>query len=286
MDAEYRVIGADGQEYGPVSLASLRQWAAEGRLVASSLVRAGGGRWVEARSLPELAPHLRGAAPSPPPPPPPAPPAAAAGPAAPASWPEGVPPEFRVWDFLGRAWEMVQPHWLPLAAVFVILFLLQSLGTAGACLQFVIGGALLVGVWRIVLAVVARRTPAVGTMFEGFDRFVDALLGYLVRTILIALACLLLIVPGIILALMWCFMFPILAETRLGFWEAMRESARLTEGYRFRLFLLALACVPILILGLVVACVGVFVALPVCYTAFALAYRFLQARRAGLRPPS
>jgi len=56
----------------------------------------------------------------------------------------------------------------------------------------------------------------------------------------------------------------------------MRRSAVLTEGYRWRLFLLGLACIPILALGLLALCVGIFLALPVCYTAFALAFRWLQ----------
>jgi uncharacterized membrane protein len=123
------------------------------------------------------------------------------------------------------------------------------------------------------------RPPRVGMMFEGFDRFGDAFLAYLVRTLLVALGFLCLIVPGIILAVMWAFTFPVLAETPLGFWEAMRRSAVLTEGYRWRLFLLALACIPVLLLGLLAACIGVFVAFPVCITAFGLAYRFLQARK-------
>jgi uncharacterized membrane protein len=124
------------------------------------------------------------------------------------------------------------------------------------------------------------RRPTVGMMFEGFDRFGDAFLAYLVRSILLVIGFALLVVPGIILSLMWVFTFPVIGESSLGFWEAMRRSAVLTEGYRWRLFLLALACVPVLLLGLIALCVGIFVALPVCMTAFGLAYRFLQARKA------
>jgi uncharacterized membrane protein len=101
--------------------------------------------------------------------------------------------------------------------------------------------------------------------------------------ILVTLGFVLLIVPGVILSLMWAFTFPVLAENRLGFWQAMHRSAVLTEGYRWRLFLLALACWLVLMLGLVALCVGIFVAMPVCMTAFALAYRWLVARK-GMSP--
>ncbi|MEK7283984.1 MAG: hypothetical protein AAB249_09245, partial [Acidobacteriota bacterium] len=52
-----------------------------------------------------------------------------------------------------------------------------------------------------------------------------------------------------------------------------------TEGYRWRLFLLALACVLVALLGVLVFCVGVFVAAAVDFTALGLAYRFLQAKK-------
>jgi uncharacterized membrane protein len=83
---------------------------------------------------------------------------------------------------------------------------------------------------------------------------------------------------------MWIFTYPVIAETDLGFWEAMRESSRLTEGYRWKLFLLVLACWLVGMLGLLVCVVGLFVALPVIFTALALAYRFLQSRKGGSAP--
>ncbi|MGQ9663393.1 MAG: GYF domain-containing protein [Kiritimatiellia bacterium] len=43
-----------GQKYGPVSIATLREWAAEGRIAADSLVSHDGRSWLPAESLPEL----------------------------------------------------------------------------------------------------------------------------------------------------------------------------------------------------------------------------------------
>jgi hypothetical protein len=52
----YKVIGADGGEYGPVSLAQLRQWFAEGRVNARTRVLAGGStNWKTLGELPEFA---------------------------------------------------------------------------------------------------------------------------------------------------------------------------------------------------------------------------------------
>jgi len=271
MADEYWITGVDGKEYGPASLAIMAEWIREHRVVASSAVKKGQGPWMEARKFPELATHL-GLAPVPAPVP-------GGAPAGPAAAPVVLPADFRVWELIGRAWDLVKQHWLPLSAMFFIQFAIGAVPYLGACAQFIIGGAIMVGIWRAILGTIDGRPPGVGMMFEGFDRFGDAFLGMLVRSILTALGFIALIVPGIFLAIMWAFTFPVLAETRLGFWEAMQRSVNLTEGYRWRLFLLALACIPVLLLGLLVLCVGVFVAEAVAFTAFGLAYRFLQQKK-------
>ena len=56
---EYRVIGDDGKEYGPVDLAQVKDWAAQGRVSPSSLVfRSDTGRWAHAVNYEELSGSL------------------------------------------------------------------------------------------------------------------------------------------------------------------------------------------------------------------------------------
>lgn len=61
--ASFRIIGGDSREYGPVDLATLQQWAREGRVARAMRVwDSRTGNWVPAEQVPELAP-LFGAAP-------------------------------------------------------------------------------------------------------------------------------------------------------------------------------------------------------------------------------
>jgi TM2 domain-containing membrane protein YozV len=56
----YRVIGKDGQQYGPVSADQLRAWIAENRANAQTLVLAEGAQeWKALGSLPEFAAELK-----------------------------------------------------------------------------------------------------------------------------------------------------------------------------------------------------------------------------------
>lgn len=82
----YKIIGADGRQYGPVSLEQLRQWISEDRVRAESLVQPEGSTdWKPLSAFPELAQGFK-----PPTPPPAAPPGF--GPAAPPPLPS--PPAF------------------------------------------------------------------------------------------------------------------------------------------------------------------------------------------------
>jgi hypothetical protein len=51
----YKIFGADGKEYGPVSLEQMRKWIAESRVNPQTRVReAGAGEWKSAAEFPEI----------------------------------------------------------------------------------------------------------------------------------------------------------------------------------------------------------------------------------------
>ncbi|MCJ7599402.1 MAG: hypothetical protein MUO41_12435 [Methyloceanibacter sp.] len=110
---------------------------------------------------------------------------------------------------------------------------------------------------------------------------------YLAATVLvglvIVLGLLLLIVPGIIFGLMFMFTSFIVIDRAFGPIDAMKESKRITSGYRWRLlgFILLLALINLA--GVIALVVGLLVTVPVTSIAFANAYRVLSDR-AGVQP--
>ena len=61
----YKFIGADGQQYGPVNIDQIRQWIAENRLRADTLVQAEGSLdWKPLHTFPELAAELKSVPPT------------------------------------------------------------------------------------------------------------------------------------------------------------------------------------------------------------------------------
>lgn len=87
---------------------------------------------------------------------------------------------------------------------------------------------------------------------------------------------LLLIVPGIILGVLLVFFPFIIIEKGTGPIAALKESAALTKGNRWKIFWLSLAMLGINILGLLALIIGLFVTIPVTYLALTHAYRELS----------
>ena len=118
----------------------------------------------------------------------------------------------------------------------------------------------------------------------------QAFLRYFGGQILVGLCVLiglvLLIIPGIILALALMFTSYLIVDKGRGPIEAMKESARITKGNRWNLFLLVLAIVALNIVGLVALVVGLLVTIPVSMLAIVHAYRKLEHGAAEMAPVS
>src|SRR5207237_5859091 len=139
--------------------------------LAQTMIRKGSAEPVAAASLPELAAIFVTPPSVPSVPAPPMPPMATTVP---------LPEEFRAWDFIMKAWQLVQPHWLPLGAMLFVTTAIGAVPYLGGCVMLIIGGAIYVGINRSILAMLGGKTPEIGDMFNGFDRLVPALLANLV----------------------------------------------------------------------------------------------------------
>lgn len=99
--------------------------------------------------------------------------------------------------------------------------------------------------------------------------------------IMIGVGLVLLIVPGIILGLMFFCAGYLTIEKNLGPIEALKESARITRGSRWRLFLLVLAMALLFVVGMIPLFLGLLVVAPIIALAGVHAYRALLQKEAA-----
>jgi uncharacterized membrane protein len=103
----------------------------------------------------------------------------------------------------------------------------------------------------------------------------------ILQWIIIFVGIILLVIPGIIAGIVFMLATYLVLDRNLAPIEALKESARLTKGNRWNLFLLFLAIVGLNILGAVAFLVGLLVSLPVTLLALTHAYRTLAAKGAA-----
>jgi uncharacterized membrane protein len=98
----------------------------------------------------------------------------------------------------------------------------------------------------------------------------------LLSAVVIIIGFILLIVPGIIVALMLVFAPYLVVDKQRGPIEAMRESMRLTSGHKWMLLRLMVLIILLNILGAICFLVGLLVTIPVTSLAIVHAYRLLS----------
>jgi uncharacterized membrane protein len=113
--------------------------------------------------------------------------------------------------------------------------------------------------------------------------YLQALIGNVVYYLMMIVGFILLIIPGIYVAIRFGTLPYVFVDQKLGWKEALKESSRLSEGYRWNLFGFALLLVAINILGALLLLVGLLVSIPVSFIAAAMMYEFLKKEKSDVK---
>jgi len=105
-----------------------------------------------------------------------------------------------------------------------------------------------------------------------FFRF---LLGYVMYTLLAVIGFLLLVIPGIYLAIKYQYVQYLIMDRNMDVIEAFKESGRMTDGHKWNLFLLFLLFIVLSALGFLALGIGLLVTIPIVIVAQAYVYRKL-----------
>jgi uncharacterized membrane protein len=141
---------------------------------------------------------------------------------------------------------------------------------AGIAYLGLMGGAIVY--W---LKLIRDQDPSLADLGTGFRYVIPLVTTAIVTLVVVGCGLGLLVVPGVLLGLGFCFVAHVVVDKNLGLVEAMKASWRITAGNRVELLLLALLCLLVVLLGSLVLGVGVFVATPVAFGAVTVAYHRL-----------
>jgi hypothetical protein len=281
------LIGGDGKEYGPVSTEQVQAWIAGGRAnLESQAKRVGEEQWRRLGDFPEF--NNAGA------PIPPVTPGANAGSTAggATAGTVNVDPKAYADDLIARAgvlsiggclersWNLLKANFWPLVGctfvLFVVMMIAQAIPLIGMLASLLLTGVFYGGLYLYYLKKIRGQPAELGDVFSGFSlAFLPLMLATLVSTLLTGVGVLLLILPGIYLAVSYAFTYMLVIDKRLEFWAAMEVSRRVITAQWFRMFALILLGALIACLGVIGLFIGVFVTIPILIGAIAYAYEDL-----------
>ena len=247
----FTIVGADGKEYGPVPAEQVQAWMAAGRANRQTKGRREGtAEWMTLAEFPEFAGGAAGGAP----------PAVATStqPVDPKAYAADLiarAPKLGVGATIGRSWDLLKGNFWPLVGVTFIVVMVQGAANAVPLLGFLagllLGGVFAGGLYLYYLRRLRGETVEVGDAFAGFTlAFVPLMLAGLVSSLLTGLGFLLLILPGIYLAVAWAFTYLLIIDQKLEFWTAMEVSRRVITAQWWRMF-------GLMILAGIIAALGV-----------------------------
>jgi hypothetical protein len=199
---------------------------------------------------------------------------------------------FSVGEALSFGWDTTKSHLGFFIVMFIIILIVESipqgisalgrdsaaLGLIGSLLGLVIGIQVQIGTTRIGLKFADGRQAEFSDLFSGFELFVSMLIAAILVGLMVFVGMMLLIVPGIILGLIFCFYSYAIVDRGLGPIDALKHSAAVTQGARMALLGFWIVAFLLNMVGLLALFIGLFLTVPITMVAAAYVYRKLDSQ--------
>jgi hypothetical protein len=153
-----------------------------------------------------------------------------------------------------------------------------GVGVVGGLLNNAVQFYLSIGQTQIALKLVRRQPAEFTDLFGGGAVFLPALGTGLLMGIAVFVGLLLLIVPGVLLALMWWPTYYLVVDQKTRVIEAFTVASSITKGNWGTAFLLWLLSIAIMFAGLLALCIGVIFAAPLVTVLFTTAYLMMAGQ--------
>ncbi len=193
-------------------------------------------------------------------------------------------------EAFGAGWAKLKEHWRFFILAYTIIFAVSGafgylsdgpyrdieptsglLGLIGLLLRIWINFNFLVITIRIFDGV----KPEVSDLFRWREETLAYVGASLLYGIMVFLGCLAFVIPGLYLAVKYGFYGFLIADKRLGAFDALKSSGQMTSGVKWLLTGFGLTSVGIVILGALAFMIGILIAIPIVSLALVFVYRSL-----------
>lgn len=134
------------------------------------------------------------------------------------------------------------------------------------------------GLINVALRLHDNKKTVYKDLFANVNLIIPYLFGSIIYGIVVFVGFVLLIIPGIIWSIKFRYFPYFMVDRNMGPIDAMRESAKITKGVKWQLFLFGLTLILINILGALAFVVGLFITVPLSMMAEAYVFRKLTSK--------
>ena len=196
--------------------------------------------------------------------------------ASPLTAPPPPPYALALGEYLKAGWVLFKQYPGGFVGFFLIYLVIQILlnyaGRIGWLASLVIGPPMMMGNFIVSAKLLQEQAVNFSDFFSGFRFFLPLLLLTLVSSILVSLGFILLIIPGVYLAVSYLFASLLVIDRRLDFWPAMELSRRTVTPRWFTIFAFCLLLLLVNVAGALVLGLGLLVSVPLSICALTAAY--------------
>ena len=179
-------------------------------------------------------------------------------------------------DYVKTGWDLFKQYPGGFVGFCLLYFLIQvalkAIPYVGAVAAVVINTPLLMGNFIVSAKLLHGQPPEFRDFFEGFQYFLPLLLLSLVAGLFIGIGTILLVIPGIYLAVAYLFASYLVVDRRLDFWPAMELSRRTVTPRWFGYFAFMLLLALLNLAGALLLGLGLLVTIPLSFCAVTAAY--------------
>ena len=187
------------------------------------------------------------------------------------------PCTINVQDYIKQGWEMFKAHIGEFVGFTLLIFAISAISSkfafAGSFLFSAVAAPLYAGFGIVAFKLISGKPLQFADFFNGFNYLLPLFLGGLACGFLVSIGFVLLLIPGIYLAVGYMFTTFLIIDYRMEFWQAMETSRQIITRNWFAFFGFAFALFALNFFGALAFGVGLLVSIPVSACAAAIAYK-------------
>jgi uncharacterized membrane protein len=180
-------------------------------------------------------------------------------------------------DYIRKGWEMFKGNIGEFIGFTLIVFAVSAVSSKmeafGSLLFSSLAAPLYAGYTIAAFRILSGQPLQFGDFFKGFNYFLPLFLASFASGLLVGVGFVLLIIPGIYLAIGYMLTTFLVIDHRMEFWQAMETSRKIVTKNWFSFFGFALLLGLVNLLGALALGVGLLVSIPVTACAAAVAYK-------------